>query len=106
MNAAYRDLLLEVCDWRAERKARELAFYRAALAVGELTVVQGHEHTTRKCRCDICLAVQDAGGKKFWFHGKGGGFWWFHPCEKCLTEMTSVEVHASTIAPIPQTVTS
>ncbi len=87
LQSAYRDLLIELHDWQAERKARELAFYRKALENGELSVVEGKEQTTRKCKCDICLSLQMPGARKFWYRGKSGGFWWFHPCVVCWNEI-------------------
>ncbi len=89
MNSAYRDLLIELYNWREDRKERELAFYRSALAAGELSVMPGKEHTTRKCKCDICLKSQEAGARKFWFQGKDMGFWWLCVCEGCWAELTT-----------------
>lgn len=104
MNTPYRDMLIDVHDWQAERKARELAFYRDALAEGELSIVPGKERTTRKCKCDVCLAPQEPGIRKFWFRGKVGGFWWFRACEKCYAEL--VDAHVPVIAQVLQSVIS
>lgn len=97
--------LVEIEDWRQERKARELAFYRDAFSKGQVRIIPGKEATERPSKCDVCLRPQKAGIRKFFF--SDGASFYFHTCEPCWTEiMVSGDVHTPVIARIPQTVTS
>ncbi len=88
LQIAYRDLLIDIYEWREARKARELEFYRQALAAGELSVIPGKERTAHKCRCDVCLATQEPGIQKYWYQGKDGSRW-FRVCDGCMSEIES-----------------
>jgi hypothetical protein len=106
---ALRVLKLDYIAWQ-EAKARNLAFYTAALVRNELSVIPGKEHTTRKANCDICNAPQEPGIRKFFYkENRETGFqsFYFHPCSQCWQElMNSVPMQYLLIAQIPQGVTT
>lgn len=100
-NPAYRDLLVEMQDWRAKKKIENIEFYSAALVANELHVIQGKEQTVRKANCDVCLNPQKPGMKKFRYIPNKGLAFWFCPCDDCWIElMKAADLTALVVAQV------
>jgi len=82
-NAAYRDLLVEMSNWREERRISNVKFYS-----DRITLIQPAQKafTVRKATCDICLKPQDPGIRNLFLTGTGSHQ--FHVCEACWNEIT------------------
>ncbi len=64
---AYRDLLIELHDWREEHEAERVKLYAEALANNQIT--PRDERTKRKARCDVCLRQQEPGMRTYDYAG-------------------------------------
>lgn len=84
MSAPYRDLLVEVHDWRAERKAENIRFYAQAIADGRVRTLD-REFTTRSANCDCCLRKHKPGLRVLFLTGPGCHK--FQACASCVTEI-------------------
>lgn len=78
-------VLLEIMDWKAEKKAENIAFYADALVHNRIHIVVEHEFTIRVSNCDCCLGKQQPGIRKF-FHSNGTCFY-FWVCPGCWQEI-------------------
>ncbi len=85
MNSAYRDLLIEIHDWREERKAEHVKLYAEAFVNNQIAPRDGR--TRRRARCDVCLRQQEPGMQTYNYAGDQQ--YKVNVCDGCMNKIAA-----------------
>jgi hypothetical protein len=81
---AHAEMLEDIQDWQAERRAANLKYYGEAIAAGKVRTLE-QEYTKHRATCDICQRPRKAGMRLLFLTGIYGSR--FHVCSECMPDL-------------------
>jgi hypothetical protein len=77
---AHAEMLEDIQDWQAERRAANLKYYGEAIAAGKVRTLE-QEYTKHRATCDVCGRSKKPGMRLLFL--TGAGCHRFHVCDEC-----------------------